>query len=194
MRGTHHDAFHDGLATDEGLLAAFEDGKHLDVREEAEERSEGQDLPLSHRWGKGLFRFAVSGARLLPTGFSQVETGFYISRVGQVSNRPRAGPRQMTAPETARDLAGRHNRALLPKSPMPRDVRPGPETEKLTFSNDAPEGPWILLELHRTKYFARKHNDSNRSVLMRSAGVSCDSITPIRIRAHFAAGTWLVRP
>jgi hypothetical protein len=42
VRSAHHHPFHHGLAADEGFLAAFQYGQHLNVREQAEKCSEGQ--------------------------------------------------------------------------------------------------------------------------------------------------------
>ena len=43
VRGAHHDAFHDRLAADERLLAAFQNGEHLYVRETGEEKCEWRE-------------------------------------------------------------------------------------------------------------------------------------------------------
>ena len=43
VRRAHHDAFHHGLAADQGrFLAAFEDGQQLDMREKTQETAQVQ--------------------------------------------------------------------------------------------------------------------------------------------------------
>ncbi len=42
VRRAHHDAFHDGLAADQRLFAAFENGQHLNMGAQAQKASDGQ--------------------------------------------------------------------------------------------------------------------------------------------------------
>jgi hypothetical protein len=42
VRGAHHYAFHDGLAANERLFPAFENGEHLDMYEKAKKIADRQ--------------------------------------------------------------------------------------------------------------------------------------------------------
>ena len=46
VRGAHHDAFHDGLPADQGFLAAFEDGQHLNMGKKTKKSAKGHDSSL----------------------------------------------------------------------------------------------------------------------------------------------------